>query len=130
MARAGVLLLVIALATSACGGPVPGARPRPKREVVRSTPGPSTPVVIEIFGTPGTRFGGSYGEIDAAKSVEGAVPARLTFEFRRAFSIALQKRVPVGELGMQVMVGGKPVGRVSTTKAFGVITYKHGISSP
>jgi hypothetical protein len=56
------------------------------------------------------------------------VPARLVFEYHRAFSIALQKRGPAGELGMQVTVNGKPVERVKTSKAFGVVTYKHGIA--
>jgi hypothetical protein len=84
--------------------------------------------VIEIFGTSGTRFGGTYGELGASQSVEGTVPTRLAFEYRGAFSIALQKRVPAGELGMQVTVNGKPVERVKTTKSFGVVTYKHGIA--
>jgi hypothetical protein len=129
--RAGVLLVFLGVLLSAgCGGPTVRSRARPAPDVVRSSPGPATPVVIDVFGTPGTRFGGSYGEVDNPKSFEGAVPARLTFEYRRAFSIALQKRGPAGELGMQVTVNGKPVERVATTKSFGVVTYKHGIASP
>jgi hypothetical protein len=83
-------------------------------------------VVVEVFGTSGTRFGGSYGELDDPKTIEGMIPARLTFEMRTGFVIALQKRTQQGQLGIQVAVDGRPVNRVTTTKPFGVVTFKQG----
>jgi hypothetical protein len=123
-----MLLMAVVLLTAACGGTMSRERSRPAPEAVQSSPGPATPVVVEVFGTSGTRFGGTYGEMGTPQSFEGTVPAQLRFEYRRAFSIALQKRVPTGELGMQVTVNGKPVERVKTSKSFGVVTYKHGIA--
>jgi hypothetical protein len=83
-------------------------------------------VVVEVFGTNGTRFGGSYGQLDDPKSIEGTVPARLTFEMRTGFVIALQKRSQEGQLGIQVAVDGRQVNRVTTKKPFGVVTFKQG----
>jgi hypothetical protein len=118
-----VLLLLATLTVSACG--TRSSRPRDRQDalVKLPTPGPASAVIVEVFGTSGLRFGGSYGELGQPKSFEGTVPARLAFEHRAGFSIALQKRVSDGELGIQITVDGQPVNRVTTSRPFGVVTY-------
>jgi hypothetical protein len=117
------LLLIATLIVSACG--TRSSRTRDGREalVTFPTPGPASAVVVEVFGTSGLRFGGSYGELGQPKSFEGTVPARLAFEHRAGFSIALQKRATDGELGIQVTVDGQSMNRVTTSRPFGVVTY-------
>lgn len=120
----GIMLLLIAtLIVSACG--TRSSRTRGGREalVTFPTPGPASAVVVEVFGTSGLRFGGSYGELGQPRSLEGTVPARLTFEHRAGFSVALQKRTAEGELGIQIMVDGQPVNRSTTSRPFGVVTH-------
>jgi hypothetical protein len=82
-------------------------------------------VVIEVIGTQGVRFGGSYGAPTDLKSIESTVPARLTFNTLAQFSVALQKRGTAGELGIIIMVNGREVNRATTVKPFGVVTYVH-----
>jgi hypothetical protein len=124
-----VLVLLCSLIVSACGT-------RPARPLGREgglvslpTPPPASTVVVEVFGTTGLRFGGSYGELGQPKAYEGAVPARLTFEHRTGFSIALQKRATDGELGIQITVDGRPLNRITTTRPFGVVTYTYRADS-
>jgi len=122
-----VLVGVIA-ATASCrapgrrGGSIEPLIPQP-------SPRPAIPVAIEVFGTSGLQFEGSYGELGEAKRAAGAVPARLAFQSTEGFSVTLQKRTDVGELGIQVTVAGKPVHRSSTTREFGLVTYTHRLPS-
>lgn len=118
-----VLIVLIALPASACGIRSPRAREPEDRFVKLPTPGPASEVVVEVFGTAGLRFGGSYGELGQTRSFEGTVPTRLTFEHRAGFSVALQKRASDGELGIQVTVDGRPVNRDSTSRPFGIVVY-------
>lgn len=118
-----LLLLLVTLIVSACGTRSSRTRDRQDALVQLPTPGPASTVVVEVFGTSGLRFGGSYGELGQPKSFEGTIPARLTFEHREGFSIALQKRTTDGELGIQITVDGRPVNRVTTSRPFGVVTY-------
>jgi hypothetical protein len=81
--------------------------------------------VIEVFGTQGLRFEGSYGELGQSKPIAGDVPRTLTFRTGVGFSVALQKRTRAGELGLRVMVDGKVASQSTTTKEYGVVTYTH-----
>lgn len=117
------LLLLFSLVASACGVRTSRRESRHDVQVNLPTPGPVRSVVIEVFGTSGLRFGGTYGELGQAKSFEGSVPTRLTFEHRTGFSIAFQKRTTAGDLGIQVTVDGHQVSRATTAKPFGVVTY-------
>jgi hypothetical protein len=122
-----VLLLAAALLTAACGGSGPRLRDNRGESLLKTaTPRPPKVVVIEVFGTRGTRFGGSYGELDDPKAIEGTIPARLTFEMRTGFLVALQKRAQEGQLGIEVAVDGRQVNRATTAKPFGVVTFKQG----
>jgi hypothetical protein len=127
MNRAGVALLLIAVAlvVSACGGYGRRTERRPDQVVVLATPVATIPVVIEVFGTPGLKFGGSYGELGGPKTLEGIVPTHLTFKTFGGFSVAFQKRIQDGELGIAISVDGKEVNRSQTIKPFGVVTYMH-----
>jgi len=128
MRRAAFVLLLaaVALAGSACRGSTPQA---PRRDVVVPLVTPAAiPVVIEVFGTREIRFGGAYGELGGPQSIEGTVPARLTFNTMAGFSVALQKRGSEGELGITVIVEGRQVHQSTTVKPFGVVTYTHRIT--
>ncbi len=117
-----VLLLVVAL-TSGCRATSSRGRGGPQAPVPAATP--TAAVVIEVFGTEGLRFEGSYGELGDTKPVSGTVPARLTFKTGVGFSVALQKRTPQGELGIKITVEGKVVSEAKTVKEYGVVTYTH-----
>lgn len=127
-----VLLLVLAgviAATVSCRAP--GQRRSNIEPLIpQPSPRPAVPVVVEVFGTAGTKFEGSYGELGEAKRAGGAVPARIAFETVEGFSVTLQKRTDAGELGIQVTVGGRQVHRSSTTREFGLVTYTHRTPSP
>src|SRR3990172_6750078 len=103
-----VLLLLVTVIVSGCGTRSSRTRDRQDALVRLPTPGPASAVVVEVFGTSGLRFGGSYGELGQPKSFEGTVPARLAFEHRTGFSIDLQKRATDGELGIPGTGDGEP----------------------
>jgi len=123
MARSGVLLLAVILLTSACQSPMVRSRRQGTQPVAVATP--SSAVVIEVVGTQGLRFEGSYGELGQPKPLAGDVPRTLTFRTGVGFSVAFQKRTQPGELGIKVMVDGKTVHESTTTKEHGVVTYTH-----
>lgn len=118
-----VLLLVVAL-TSGCGSTSSRGR-RGGSQAPVTAPTASASVVIEVSGTDGLRFEGSYGELGDTKPVSGTVPTRLTLKTGVGFSVALQKRTPQGELGIKVTVEGKVVSESKTVKEYGVVTYTH-----
>ncbi len=122
-----LLLAALALVGSACRGSAPQSQRRDQL-VPLATPATAIPVVIEVFGTPGMRFGGAYGELGSPQSIEGTVPARLTFKTLTGFSVAFQKRGRAGELGITITVEGKQVHRSKTVKPLGVVTYTHPIT--
>ncbi len=123
-----VVLVGVIAATASCrapgrrGGSIEPLIPQP-------SPRPAVPVVIEVYGTSGLRFEGSYGELGESKRVTGVVPSRLAFNTVQAFSVTMQKRMDKGELGIQVMVGDRVVHRSSTTREFGLVTYTHRVPS-
>ncbi|MDI6773597.1 MAG: hypothetical protein QME77_13575 [bacterium] len=123
-----VVLAGVIAATASCrepgrrGGSIEPLIPQP-------SPRPAMPVVIEVFGTSGLQFEGSYGELGETKRAGGAVPARIAFQAVEGFSVTLQKRSDTGELGIQVTVAGKPVHRSSTKREFGLVTYTHRLPS-
>lgn len=123
-----VVLVVVIAATASCrapgrrGGSIEPLIPQP-------SPRPAMPVVVEVFGTAGLKFEGSYGELGESKRAGGAVPTRIAFQTVSGFSVTLQKTTDKGELGIQVTVAGKPVHRSSTTREFGLVTYTHRVPS-
>jgi hypothetical protein len=123
MACSGVLLLAVILLASACQTPMVRSRRQVSQPVVVATP--SSAVIIEVVGTQGLRFDGSYGELGQPKQLAGDVPRTLTFRTGVGFSVAFQKRTQPGELGIKVMVDGKTVHESTTTKEYGVVTYTH-----
>lgn len=124
MIRLAIVLVAVVIAGSACSGAgLPGRRTREPAAPAQAPPHPVTSVTIEVFGTPGLRFEGSYGELGDTKSVGGTVPARLTFDTAVGFTVALQKRSNEGELGIKVTVAGRVVNQVSTRKEYGLVTY-------
>ena len=123
MARSAVLLLAVILLASACQNPIVRGRRQVRQPVAVATP--SSAVVIEVVGTQGLRFEGSYGELGQPKQLAGDVQRTLTFRTGVGFSIAFQKRTQQGELGLKVMVDGKTVHQSTTTKEYGVVTYTH-----
>jgi hypothetical protein len=120
-------LIVVAVVSSACGSLRRTTR-RPDQIIVLATPVATIPVVIEVFGTPGLKFGGSYGELGGPQTLEGTVPTHLTFKTLVGFSVAFQKRTQEGQLGIAITVDGKEVSRSVTVKPFGVVTYMYRIT--
>jgi hypothetical protein len=121
------ILMAVAILVSSCGGVRTRTLGQPGPPVPIATSAVTSPIVIEVFGTQGIPFGGSYGDLGESKTVEGTIPARLAFNSVSAFAVALQKRGKDGELGIRVIVEGSEVKRVSTTKPFGVVVYQHRI---
>lgn len=121
---AAAVVLVAAVLGTACLGSAPARRPAAGPPIAMPSPGRPVAVTIEVFGTTGTRFGGSYGDYTAPRTVEGTVPARFTFEARQGFTVALQKRAAAGELGMEITVDGRRVKRVATTRPYGALTHR------
>jgi hypothetical protein len=127
-----LILVLGATVAAGCTGASRRQTSRPVRRGIEApTPQPrATPsamVVVEVFGTSGTRFGGVLNELGTEpKSVEGTVPARLTLETGAGFRVALQKRAAdTAELGMIVTVNGRQVTRSTTKREFGVVTFTH-----
>ncbi|MGQ0550579.1 MAG: hypothetical protein ACT4PY_13025 [Armatimonadota bacterium] len=87
-------------------------------------------MTIEVFGTPGLQFEGSYGALGETQPVAGTVPTRLTLRSAIGFSVALQKRTKDGELGIKVIVGDRVVNQSSTKKVLGLVAYTHRSSAP
>jgi hypothetical protein len=127
-----ILIVGAALAGAGCGRTPRAQTSRPQvRGIDAPTPQAratvSAMVVVEVFGTPGARFGGVLSELGMQpKSVEGTVPTRLTLETGAGFRVALQKRAgDNGELGIAVSVNGRQVSRSTTKREFGVVTFTH-----
>jgi hypothetical protein len=123
MARSGALLLAVVLLASACQNPI--VRTRRSTAPPRPLATPSSAVVIEVVGTEGLHFEGSYGELGSPKPLSGDVPRTLTFRTGVGFSVAFQKRTTQGELGLKVMVDGKTLHQSTTTKDYGVVTFTY-----
>lgn len=123
--RSTVVVLAVILLASACQSQTARSRRETRQPVALATP--SAAVVIEVFGTHGLRFQGSYGELGRPTPVAGDVPKTLTFRTGLGFSVALQKRGQGGELGLRVIVDGKVVSQSTTSKEYGVVTYLHRI---
>ncbi len=121
--RIAVLLVALAVLGSACGGPIGRQRPDPARPP--AVPVATTPVTIEVFGTPGLQFEGSYGALGETQPVSGTVPTKLTLKSVVGFTVALQKRAKDGELGIKVIMDGRIVNQSSTKKVLGLVTYTH-----
>lgn len=121
--RIGTLVLVLAALGSACSGPIGRKRPDPASSPRASVA--TTPVTIEVFGTPGLRFEGAYGALGETQPVSGTVPTRLTLQSAIGFTVALQKRTRDGELGIKVIVAGRVVNQSSTKKVQGLVAYTH-----
>ncbi|MBM3471184.1 MAG: hypothetical protein FJX73_10415 [Armatimonadetes bacterium] len=131
MKRISLLVLLVGISAVAASCRAPGQRGGGIEPLIpQPSPRPAIPVVVEVFGTSGLRFEGSYGELGESKRAGGAVPASIAFQTVEGFSVTLQKRTDTGELGIQVTVAGKPVHRSSTTREFGLVTYTHRVSSP
>lgn len=124
-----ILLLIAVLAASACGRPPGLSRAGREPLIAPAPPAPTSSVVIEVFGTPGLRFGGSYGELGAPQTVIGVIPSKYTFHTRSGFSVSLQKRGDGGELGILVTVDGRILHRSTTKKESGLVTFVYQISS-
>lgn len=122
--RLTILLLALVVLGSGCGGPIGRRRPDPAPQQ-GTAPVATTPVTIEVFGTPGLRFEGSYGALGETQPVAGTVPTRLTLRSSIGFTVALQKAARDGELGIKVIVDGRIVKQSSTRKVLGLVAYTH-----
>jgi hypothetical protein len=78
-------------------------------------------LVIEVSGTPGLGFEGSFGTAPATKAVEGQVPARYAVETAVALAVNLRKAAEDGELTVRVLRGDREVARQSTTAPYGSV---------
>lgn len=130
-AASTLLILGLALAVAGCNTPRAQTSRPPRRGLAVATPQPratlSAAVVVNVFGAPGTRFGGVVNELGMEpKPVEGTVPARLTLNTGSGFRVALQKRAgDNAELGMTVIVDGRQVSQSTTKREFGVVVFTH-----
>jgi hypothetical protein len=87
----------------------------------QETPPAAASLVIEVAGTPGLGFDGSFGTAPATKTVEGRVPARYTVETAVAVAVNLRKASEDGELTVRILRGDSEVARQTTTAPYGTI---------
>ncbi len=122
--RLAVMLCALTLLGSGCQGQIGRRRQDPGAQQ-GTAPVATTPVTIEVFGTPGLQFEGSYGALGETQPVAGTVPTRLTLRSSIGFTVALQKRARDGELGIKIIVDGRVVSQSSTKKVLGLVAYTH-----
>jgi hypothetical protein len=87
----------------------------------QETPPAPAALVIEVSGTPGLGFEGSFGTAPATKNVEGRVPARYAVVTAVAVAVNLRKASEDGELTVRVLRGEHEVARQSTTAPYGSV---------
>jgi hypothetical protein len=87
----------------------------------QETPPAPAALVIEVSGTPGLGFEGSYGTAPATKTVEGRVPASYAVETAVALAVNLRKASEDGELTVRVLRGDREVARQTTTAPYGSV---------
>lgn len=85
----------------------------------QETPPAPAALVIEVTGTPGLGFEGSFGTAPATKTVEGRVPASYAVETAVALAVNLRKASEDGELVVRILRGDREVARQSTTAPYG-----------
>jgi len=78
-------------------------------------------VRLEIEGTPGLRFEGTFGEPPQAKTITGAIPATFKMEMRRGVFVRVQKAVQGGKLTVRLLISGVEVASGATSKPFGLV---------
>ena len=83
-------------------------------------PAPAT-LVIEVSGTPGLGFEGSYGTAPATKTVEGRVPASYSVETAVAVAVNLRKASEDGELTVRILREDREMARQTTTAPYGSV---------
>jgi hypothetical protein len=78
-------------------------------------------VVVEISGTPGTKFEGSLGTPQSARSISGRIPAEYEAETAVAVAVSATKTDEDGELTVRVLKDGREVASRTTTAPFGTV---------
>jgi hypothetical protein len=111
-ARLSLFLLLLAVPVAGCSSR--SAAPPPAPEAIR-------PVRVEIGGTPGVRFEGTFGELPEAKAITGETPASFSLEMRRGVFVRVQKAVQGGQLTVRLLINGVEVASAVTTKPFGLV---------
>ena len=87
----------------------------------QETPPAPASLAIEVSGTPGMGFEGSFGIAPATQTVEGRVPARYTVETAVALAVNLRKVSEDGELTFRILRGDREVARQNTTVPYGSV---------
>lgn len=87
----------------------------------QETPPAPASLVIEVSGTPGLGFEGSFGTPPATKTIEGHVPATYAVETAVAVAVNLRKASDDGELTVRILRGDREVARQTTTQPYGSI---------
>ncbi len=87
----------------------------------QETPPAPASLTIEVSGTPGMGFEGSFGTAPATQSVEGHVPARYTVDTAVAVAVNLHKASEDGELTVRILRGDREVARQTTTAPYGSV---------
>lgn len=89
-------------------------------------------VEIQVEGTPGLSFSGSYGDAGSQKTVDGTVPETYTIEELEGgiVSAVFQKRGREGELMVKIVKDGRVVQSESTTAEYGVVAISYSKGTP
>lgn len=87
----------------------------------QETPPAPAALVIEVSGTPGLGFEGSYGTAPATKTVEGRVPASYSVETAVAVAVSLRKASEDGELTVRILREDREMARQTTTAPYGSV---------
>lgn len=82
---------------------------------------------IQVNGTRGTQFTGSYGDLSGQKSVDGTIPASYQINANGGMVTAVfQKQSEGGELKVTILSGGSEIRSDSTTAAYGMVSITAG----
>jgi hypothetical protein len=78
-------------------------------------------VILQIEGTPGLAFEGSYGTPSKSTTARGTVPSQFIVKTSVGVVATFSKIGPEGELAVRVLVDGKEVLRRSTSLPLGTV---------
>lgn len=108
-----LLVCMVGLMSAGCGGDLGGF-------------GGDEDYTIEVSGTAGLEFSGSYGAVTSdgqstSKSVDGVVPAEYSVS-GTIISCVFQKQVEAGTLKVEILKSGQVVAESDTSADYGVVS--------
>ncbi|HET8679833.1 MAG TPA: hypothetical protein VFM39_06905 [bacterium] len=109
-----LVIVVTAVSVAGCVFLAPRPEYRPGVGVERT-------VTLQVEGTPGLAFEGSYGTPQSTTATRGTVPAQYRVKTAVAVAANFTKSAADGELVVRIIVDGQELQQRSTTAPFGSV---------